>query len=158
MKKIIGILFLLLSFTAFAGADKAPNFTAKDQYGIEQSIENYKGKFVLLTFWATWCPACRHELPVLDELYKKYGENKKDIVFLGVNNEKMDTVKEFLENKGYKFPTVVSEEAFQKYPVRAFPTLFVIDRDGNVINYAMGAIPGDTLERYINASLLEKSF
>ena len=153
MKKLVGILLLILSFAAFGATQKAPDFKAVDQYNVEQSIEKYKGKFIVLTFWATWCPACQKELGGLDNLYKKYGENKKDVVFLGVANEDMDIVKNFLQKRNYSYPSVQSEDAFRKFFVRAFPTTYMIDKDGNISNFLMGAIPEDSLDKYIQIEL-----
>lgn len=158
MKKLIGILLLSLSFFTFAATQKAPDFKALDQYSVEQSIEKYRGKFIILSFWATWCPACQSELGGFNNLYKKYGENEKEIVFLGVTAEDKDIVEKFLKDNGYSFPSVVSEEAMRKYFIRAFPTTFIIDKNGNIANYIMGAVPEKTLDQYIQSDLLRKTF
>lgn len=158
MKKLIAILFILFSFATFSALNKAPAFSGIDQYNVEQSLDNYKGKFIILTFWATWCPACKFELPNLEKLYKQYGSNKNDIVFLGVNNENMESAKKLLTTTNTTFPTIISHDAFEKYPIRAFPTIVIIDRNGNINNYTVGAIPKETLEKYINSELLQKSF
>lgn len=158
MKKLIIILMLLFSFSIFASTFKAPNIVGKNQYNIEESLESYKGKYVILIFWATWCPACKEELYSVDSLYKIYGENKKDIVFLGVNNENEEEIANFLKTKKHIFPTIISKQAFKNYPIKAFPTIFIIDKDGNILNYVIGAVPKATLEKYINVNLLQKSF
>ena len=85
MKKIIGIIFLMISLVSFSNSAKAPDFNLKDQYGVTHSLENYKGKVIFLNFWATWCPPCKKEMPDIENIYKEYGENKKDVVILGVN-------------------------------------------------------------------------
>ena len=158
MKKLIIILTLLFSCSIFASTFKAPNIVGKDQYNVEQSLENYKGKYVILIFWATWCPACKEELYSIDSLYKTYGENKKDIVFLVVSNENKEEVANFLNSKKHIFPTIISEQAYKEYAIKAFPTMFIIDKDGNILNYVVGAVPKATLEKYINVNLLQKSF
>lgn len=153
MKKIIGILFLVINIFSFA--EKAPNFYLKDQNGIEHSLENYKGKIVFLNFWATWCPPCKKEMPEIEELYKEYGENKKDIIILGVNNEKVENVKKFLKDKNYTFPTVmdINSEIMMKYYISAFPTSFVINKNGEVYGYVMGGLTKDQIKKVLEEVL-----
>lgn len=151
MKKIIGIIFLMISLISFSNSAKAPDFNLKDQYGVVHSLESYKGKVIFLNFWATWCPPCKKEMPDIENIYKEYGENKKDVVILGINNEKKDVVKKFLEEKGYTFPTVIDEnsEVMRKYFIQAFPTSFVIDKEGNVYGYVMGGLTKEQIKQVI---------
>ena len=155
MKKIIGIIFLMISLVSFSNSAKAPNFNLKDQYGVVHSLENYKGKVIFLNFWATWCPPCKKEMPDIENIYKEYGENKKDVVILGVNSEKENEVKKFLKDKGYTFPTVIDEnsEVMRKYFIQAFPTSFVIDKEGNVYGYVMGGLTKEQIKQVIEEVL-----
>ena len=155
MKKIIGIIFLMISLVSFSNSAKAPDFNLKDQYGVVHSLENYKGKVIFLNFWATWCPPCKKEMPDIENIYKEYGENKKDVVILGVNSEKENEVKKFLKDKGYTFPTVIDEnsEVMRKYFIQAFPTSFVIDKEGNVYGYVMGGLSKEQIKQVIEEVL-----
>ncbi len=155
MKKIIGIIFLMISLVSFSNSAKAPDFNLKDQYGVVHSLENYKGKVMFLNFWATWCPPCKKEMPDVESIYKEYGENKKDVVILGVNSEKENEVKKFLKDKGYTFPTVIDEnsEVMRKYFIQAFPTSFVIDKEGNVYGYVMGGLTKEQIKQVIEEVL-----
>lgn len=155
MKKIIGIIFLMISLVSFSNNAKAPDFNLKDQYGVTHSLENYKGKVIFLNFWATWCPPCKKEMPDIENIYKEYGENKKDVVILGVNSEKENEVKKFLKDKGYTFPTVIDEnsEVMRKYFIQAFPTSFVIDKEGNVYGYVMGGLTKEQIRQVIEEVL-----
>ena len=155
MKKIIGIIFLMISLVSFSNNAKAPDFNLKDQYGVTHSLENYKGKVIFLNFWATWCPPCKKEMPDVESIYKEYGENKKDVVILGVNSEKENEVKKFLKDKGYTFPTVIDEnsEVMRKYFIQAFPTSFVIDKEGNVYGYVMGGLTKEQIKQVIEEVL-----
>ena len=155
MKKIIGIIFLMISLVSFSSSAKAPDFNLKDQYGVTHSLENYKGKVIFLNFWATWCPPCKKEMPDIENIYKEYGENKKDVVILGVNSEKENEVKKFLKDKGYTFPTVIDEnsEVMRKYFIQAFPTSFVIDKEGNVYGYVMGGLTKEQIKQVIEEVL-----
>ena len=155
MKKIIGIIFLMISLVSFSNSAKAPDFNLKDQYGVVHSLENYKGKVIFLNFWATWCPPCKKEMPDIENIYKEYGENKKDVVILGVNSEKENEVKKFLKDEGYTFPTVIDEnsEVMRKYFIQAFPTSFVIDKEGNVYGYVMGGLTKEQIKQVIEEVL-----
>ena len=155
MKKIISIIFLMISLVSFSNSAKAPDFNLKDQYGVVHSLENYKGKVIFLSFWATWCPPCKKEMPDIENIYKEYGENKKDVVILGVNSEKENEVKKFLKDKGYTFPTVIDEnsEVMRKYFIQAFPTSFVIDKEGNVYGYVMGGLTKEQIKQVIEEVL-----
>lgn len=155
MKKIIGIIFLMISLVSFSNSAKAPDFNLKDQYGVVHSLENYKGKVIFLNFWATWCPPCKKEMPDVESIYKEYGENKKDVVILGVNSEKENEVKKFLKDRGYTFPTVIDEnsEVMRKYFIQAFPTSFVIDKEGNVYGYVMGGLTKEQIKQVIEEVL-----
>lgn len=155
MKKIIGIIFLMISLVSFSNNAKAPDFNLKDQYGVTHSLENYKGKVIFLNFWATWCPPCKKEMPDVESIYKEYEENKKDVVILGVNSEKENEAKKFLKDKGYTFPTVIDEnsEVMRKYFIQAFPTSFVIDKEGNVYGYVMGGLTKEQIRQVIEEVL-----
>lgn len=155
MKKIISIIFLMISLVSFSNSAKAPDFSLKDQYGVVHSLKKYKGKVIFLNFWATWCPPCKKEMPDIENIYKEYGKNKKDVVILGVNSEKPKDVKKFLNEKNYTFPTVIDEnsEVMRKYFIQAFPTSFVIDKEGNVYGYVMGGLTGEQIKQVIEEVL-----
>lgn len=135
----------------------APDFELKDQYGNVHKLSDYKGKTVFLNFWATWCPPCRKEMPEINELYKELGENKNDVVILGVAGPNLgregDTehIKSFLEDAGYEFPVVMDEsgEQFTNYGIRAFPTTFMITSDGEIYGNLEGGITKDIMKSII---------
>lgn len=134
MKKIILVIMLIFSTIVFAEEKKAEDFLLKDQFGIEQSLEKYEGKIIFLNFWVSCCPTCRGETDTKKELFKKYGENKEDIIFLGVNNEELANVKSYINQKRYNIPTVLeAQKLFETYEIKRYPTTFVIDRDGNIV-------------------------
>lgn len=134
MKKIILVIMLIFSTIVFAEEKKAEDFLLKDQFGIEQSLEKYEGKIIFLNFWVSCCPTCRGETDTKKELFKKYGENKEDIIFLGVNNEELANVKSYINQKRYNIPTVLeAQKLFEAYEIKRYPTTFVIDRDGNIV-------------------------
>ena len=102
--------------------------------------ESFKGKIVLLDFWATWCLPCRADAPALTRLYTRYSEH--DLMIIGISvNESRDIVEKFLKEHPHVFPTVLSTENELPaiYRVNALPTYVVIDRNGTVT----AAVDGD---------------
>jgi cytochrome c-type biogenesis protein len=144
----------------------AIDFTLTDQYGKEHTLSDYKGKVVFLNFWATWCPPCKEEMPHIEELYQEYNLNQEEVVILGVANpksteypynqdeEKEDIIK-FLEENEYTFPTVFDEtgEVLSSYYITAFPTTFMIDKEGNVLGYVPGMMTKDMMLSVINQTI-----
>ncbi|GAA4293879.1 cytochrome c biogenesis protein CcdA [Anaerocolumna aminovalerica] len=144
----------------------AYDFTLTDQYGNTHTLSDYKGKVVFLNFWASWCGPCKKEMPDIEELYQKYNLNQDEVVFLGVANpkskdyphnsdEEKDEILEFLDENGYKFPTVFDEtgEILMNYYITAFPTTFMINKEGNVMGYIPGMMTKDIMESVIEQTL-----
>lgn len=142
------------------------DFTLTDQYGNTHTLSDYKGKVVFLNFWATWCPPCRQEMPHIEELYNEYGKNSEDVIFIGVTNPKtddypnntdvsIDEIKTFLAENGYTFPSVFDEtgSVLADYYVNAFPTTYMIDRDGNIFGYVSSALTKDMMKNIIEQTL-----
>lgn len=142
------------------------DFTLTDQYGVEHTLSDYKGKVVFLNFWATWCSPCIKEMPDIEELYKKYNENQDEVVFLGISNPSSieyphnqdveeEQVKEFLEDNGYTFPTLFDRtgDVLKDYYISAFPTTFMIDKEGNILGYVPGMMTKDIMVNIINQAL-----
>ena len=94
-------------------------------------------------------------MPDVESIYKEYGENKKDVVILGINSEKENEAKKFLKDEGYTFPTVIDEnsEVMREYFIQAFPTSFVIDKEGNVYGYVMGGLTKEQIKQVIEEVL-----
>jgi peroxiredoxin/outer membrane lipoprotein-sorting protein len=117
----------------------APPFTLKGVKGSTVSLASYKGKVVLLDFWATWCRPCRIEMPRVEALYKEF--KAKGLVVFGVNYaEDIATVKGFLARNPYTMPILLDQkgEAGQLYQADAIPTLVVIGKDGKISAYFQG--------------------
>ena len=151
-----------------AQEEKLPayDFQLKDQYGNTHTLSDYKGKVVFLNFWATWCPPCRAEMPHIEEIYKEYGYNKNDVVILGAaspataenpspQDESEEKIKAFLTKNNYTFPVVfdVKGEIFKNYYISAFPTTFMIDKDGNIMGYVAGALSKENMKKIIEMTL-----
>jgi peroxiredoxin/outer membrane lipoprotein-sorting protein len=117
---------------------EAPDFTLKTFKGATVQMKKLRGKVVLLSFWASWCGPCRHEMPVIEKLSHQYRD--QGFLVFGVNDEDRDTIQDYIKENGYSFPTLVDEEqeAMKLYHVGAIPTTVVIDREGKIASYQVG--------------------
>jgi len=134
----------------------APELTLKDLDGNEASLSDYRGQVTLVNLWATWCPPCKAELPVLEAYYEKHA--KDGFVIIGIEDgEPPQDVAAFVKGWGLTYPiwtdqTAAAEAAFR---VRALPSSFVIDRDGVVRLAWTGAISEKMLEKYVTPIIEE---
>ncbi len=145
----------------------AYDFTMSDQFGVLHSLEDYRGKVIFLNIWATWCPPCRSEMPDIQALYEKYGEDPDSpvailgVAFPDIGGETDEAgVAAFLEENGYTYPVLMDTEAemMYAYGITAFPTTFMIDAEGNIFGYVTGAIPQELMEEIIRQTLEASGF
>ncbi|MBQ3045310.1 MAG: TlpA family protein disulfide reductase [Clostridia bacterium] len=134
-------------------ANKAPDFTVVDYNGNEVRLSDFRGKPVVLNFWATWCYYCDVEMPDFNEAYKEY----PDVQFMMVNatdgvRETVESAKNYIENEGYDFDVFFDTQydAVNSYYVRSFPTTFFIDKEGNLVVYQSGMLDMDSLKKGIS--------
>lgn len=116
---------------------EAPNFTLMNLEGKEVSLEDYRGKIVLINFWTTSCPFCIKEMPDIQKL----SEENDDLVVLAVDvMEDKKRVKDYIEEEGYTFEVVLDEKGHvaRTYLVGAFPTSYFVDKEGILL----GGVPG----------------
>lgn len=126
-----------------ASAGNAPKFSLETLYGNTFNLDDLNGKIVILDFWATWCPPCRKELPLINEFYNSYG-NTNDVILLTVNSEnELQKVKDFIKEKNYDFPVLLDNDGkvASEYGVEGIPCVFVIDKDGNIDKKYLGYDP-----------------
>lgn len=141
----------------------AVEFTLTDQYGARHSISDYRGKVIFLNFWATWCSPCRMEMPDIQALYQEYeamGE-EAEVVFLSVATPGLggegtkEEVISFMEENGYTYPVLMDEtgEVSAMFGISAYPTTYMIDREGKVYGYVSGALSRENMESIIRQTL-----
>lgn len=136
------------------GYQKAPDFTLPTADGKSLKLSDYKGKIVIVDFWATWCPPCRKGIPDLIEIQNEY---KDDVVIIGISLDR-DTKKDvpsFVKNYKINYPIVYgTNEVAQNFGgVSAIPTAFVIDKAGNIVDTHVGLVPKSTYTKKIKSLL-----
>lgn len=145
VNKLPALLTLLIALSASANVavSTAPDFTLKSNSGENLRLSEQRGQVIMLNFWASWCGPCRQEMPLLDELYQRYG--KAGFTVLGVNVENdPEAARKLLKAIPVSFPVLFDDDSSvsRLYDIDAMPTTVMIDRDGNVRYLHRGYKPG----------------
>ncbi len=120
----------------------APKFQLQNLDGQSVALSNFRGKPVVLNFWATWCSPCRSEMPYIQQVYDEWSD--KGLVVLTINiGESSTKVKEFMQGYGLSFTVLLDtkEKVAQSYNIRGIPSTFFIDKDGIIQVKIIGAFP-----------------
>ena len=127
------------SLTPLNSPIAAPEFNLVDMNGKQHKLSDYRGKPVIVNFWATWCPPCREELPAMN---RAWGEIKNQgIEMLAVNvGEDEDTIFSFMGDYPIDFTVLLDEsgDIINEWPVKGVPTTFVVDPEGKLVYRAIG--------------------
>ena len=138
-------------------ADTAPDFTVYDASGKAHKLSDFKGKPVVVNFWASWCGPCKIELPSFQAQWEKYGDQVEFLMVNLVDNasETLASAQDYLATTDYTFPVYFDTEqsAAYTYAVYSIPTTIFVDADGNLVNRVSGIINLDPLEQYIQQLL-----
>ncbi len=127
------------SLTPVEGRPPAPELDLLDMEGVRHRMADYRGKVVIVNFWATWCPPCREEMPSMQRAYEQLRE--EGIEMLAVNiGENEDIIFAFTANYPVEFPLLLDLDSatIQSWPVKGLPTTFVVDPQGRLAYRAIG--------------------
>jgi len=142
--------FILAMCFMLAGAVYAEDFSLTDTQGKTHRLSDYRGKWVLVNFWATWCPPCLEEIPDLVALYEAH---RKELAVIGIAMEYRDSkaVIEFADNLFISYPVVLGNDniAAQIGKVNGLPTSFIFSPGGKLALRHVGALDRQTVERFL---------
>ena len=138
---------------------EAPDFTVYDLEGNAYKLSDFRGKPVLLNFWASWCGPCQMEMPDFQKYYESHGD-KVNFVIVNLTDGQQETVESasaFIAEKCYTFPVYYDTDidAAVKYGVSAVPVSYFIDAEGYFVAWAQGALTADMLQQGMDLLLGE---
>ena len=133
----------------------APNFILQDAQGRTVRLADFKGKVVLLDFWATWCGPCQIEIPWFIEFQRKYKDQGFSVVGISMDEGGWEVVRPFVDEQKMNYPVLIGndETASAFGGVEALPTTFIIDKQGRIVATHMGLTSKDEFENTIKSLL-----
>lgn len=128
----------------------SPEFTLKDGDGVKHSLSDYRGKGVIINFWATYCPPCEKEMPYLERAYKQYKHQGIEILAINVG-EPTVVVKQFASAKNLSFPMLLDRDGVvvEKYQVQNLPITFVVDDNGEIVKIVYGELSEEKIDECV---------
>lgn len=154
---LLSLSVMATSQSAVAETASGANFMLKDTAGIKHQLANYKGKWVLVNYWATWCPPCLEEVPDLVNLYDQ--RRKKDLMIFGVvfDYESVQSVKEYVDDMLMSYPVVLGDDQViaQIGSADVLPTTFFYNPQGELVKIKRGLITKQYVEKIIGQSKSE---
>jgi peroxiredoxin len=132
-------LFAGQSMTAIPGKIAAPDFELIDTDGNTHRLSDYRGKTVIINFWATWCPPCREEIPSMNRAYEVLADENVEILAINMG-ENEDTIFIFTADYPADFPLLLDQDGavIAEWPVKGLPTTYVVAPDGSIAYRAIG--------------------
>ncbi len=136
----------------------APEFSLLDVNGTTVKLSDFKGKVVVLNFWATWCGPCKKEIPDFIELQNQYGKDGLQFIGVAIDQEGLSVIKPFSEKLKINYPTLIgNDEVFAKFGGRdAIPVTILIDKKGMIKTTYIGMRKKEALEEMVLALMKEK--
>ena len=153
------LVLIAALFTALPSAADKVDFTLPDLEGKPVSLSDFRGKWVIVNYWATWCPPCLDEIPDLVELHE--GNRDKDVVVLGIAYEEvnLDYLKEFVDSHFISYPVLrmAPIPVTELGPVLGLPTTYIISPEGERVARQEGPVTRKALEAYLARKREEQS-
>jgi thiol-disulfide isomerase/thioredoxin len=139
-----------------AKGKQAPDFTLQDLDGKPVKLSDFRGKAVLLNFWATFCGPCKVEMPWLVELQKQYGPQGLEIVGVALDDSGKDTIQKYAKDMGVNYTILQGQDSVgDAYGAVGLPATFYIDRNGKIVDSALGLVSRGEIEDDIKKALAE---
>lgn len=146
-----GLILGLLIWTGMAAAN--PDFALTDLDGKQHRLSDYRGKWVVVNYWATWCPPCLEEIPELVAFHDKHKDS--DAVVLGVSMEKVksEKLRQFVEENFVTYPVLPGSPGMDTIgPVPGLPTTYLVAPDGRLVARQVGGVTAAGIETFMNNS------
>jgi cytochrome c biogenesis protein CcmG/thiol:disulfide interchange protein DsbE len=167
MRFYVGIILVgILLICGCDGQDKsaslisqaAPDFALEDLNGHVYHLTDFKGRVVLLNFFATWCGPCRQEIPHLLKLRQKFGDQGVEIIGVSLDHQVDEVLRPFIQRYGITYPVLLgTRKVVLDYGgIRGIPTTFVIDHNGAISDYFAGMPPSYLMEESVTKLLKHK--
>lgn len=136
---------------------QAPELGLQDAVGKQANLKDYRGKVVVLDFWATWCHGCIQEMPWFAEFQRKYGDKGLSVLGVSLDTEGWKVVKPFVEKAAVPYRIVLGNDASaQAYRIVNMPDTFLIDQQGRIAATYVGMVDKNGLEKNIQTLLAQK--
>lgn len=137
---------------------KAKDFVVYDENLNKVKLSDYIGRPVVVNFWASWCPPCKAEMPLFNELSNKYKEEELNVLMVDLpdgERETMDKAKQFIKDNNYNMKILFDNDgnAATNYTISSIPRTLFIDKNGYIVEDHLGQITKDELENQINSLL-----
>jgi len=170
MRKLFFLLFVVFVFTACGSEEtksvekrdvngpkivtgieignKVPDFMLYDLNLNKKEFKEFKGKPIVLNFWATWCPPCREEMPTVQSFYEKNREKGVEVIAVSVDQDSNKKVEEFIKKTGYSFPVYYDYGSIlsRRFFISSIPTTYFIDRHGIIVDKKIGGFDWNTID------------
>ena len=166
--RMVGVLLLLAAETLIAQVAKAPikpveerksapELGLRDSIGKQVNLKDYRGKVVVLDFWATWCHGCKEEMPWFAEFQRKHGNEGLSVIGVSLDDGGWEVVKPFIAKTAVPYRIVLGNHSTAKaYEIGNMPDTFLIDREGRVAATYVGMVDRNDLEKNIQKLLAQK--
>jgi len=149
------IALLMATAAALAGGAAAPDFQLNDARGRTVSLARYRGKVVVLDFWATWCHGCKTEIPWFMEFAKRYRKQGLEVIGVAMDEDGWKSVQPYVRTTKMNYPVVVGDAAVARQfgAAENLPVTLLIDRQGKIAESHTGVVDRDAWERRIRELL-----